>query len=54
MDLYPLDPPDLLRPGPVDRGWTRTLYRGPRSIAEILADASKAMDAEDEAQERGS
>jgi len=54
VELHPLDLPDLPdlpRPGPVDAGWARS-FRQPRTVAEILAGASAAMDAEDAELER--
>jgi hypothetical protein len=37
----------------VDAGWVRRLRRGPRTLGEILRDASAAMAAQDEAERRG-
>jgi hypothetical protein len=45
VDLYPL--PGSLPPDPVDTGWAQAIHRGPRTVAEVLAAASQAMDAED-------
>jgi hypothetical protein len=53
--LYPLDPLGLAqqRPGPVDAGWARALHRSRlRTVQEILDDASRQMDAQDEAERR--
>lgn len=50
MDLYPIDPLGLYRqprPGPVDDGWARRIRQGPRTVEQILADASRAMDEQD-------
>ena len=50
VDPYPLiDPLGLARPDPAERGWAHAIHRGPRTVAEVLAAASAAMDAEDEA-----
>jgi len=48
VELYPLELPDL--PKAVERGEAARLYRRERTPAEILADASRAMDQEDEAE----
>ncbi len=48
MELHELPLPDL--PQAVERGEAVRLYRGERTPAEILADASRQMDAEDEAE----
>jgi regulator of protease activity HflC (stomatin/prohibitin superfamily) len=48
MELHPVVLPDL--PQVVQRGEVTRLYRGERTLAEILADASRQMDAEDEAE----
>ncbi len=48
MELHELPLPDL--PKAVQRGEMVRLYRGERTPAEILADASRAMDQEDEAE----
>jgi hypothetical protein len=50
MELHPLpvDRPPL-PVSPVGAGWARTI-RQPRTVEEILADASKAMDEQDEAE----
>ena len=48
MDLHPLDPLGLARPDPVDAGWARRLHSEPRTVAEVLATASRDMDAQDE------
>jgi hypothetical protein len=50
VDLYPLDPLRLARPDPVPAGWAQAIHRGPRTVAEVLAAASQAMDAQDEAE----
>ena len=40
------------RAAPVDAGWARRISHGPRTVAEVLADASRMMDAEDAELER--
>lgn len=46
VEQYPLLLPDL--PKTVERGEAVRLYRGERTLAEILADASRQMDEQDE------
>jgi hypothetical protein len=48
MELHPLVPPDLEHL--TRRGEVRRLYRPPRTVEEVLRDASRAMDLEDEAE----
>jgi len=50
MPVYPLELPDL--PRAVARGEARHLYRGERTVAEVLAAAAAEMDAEDAELER--
>lgn len=56
MDLYPLDPLGLSQLPELQRitrqGEMARLYRGERTIGEILRSASKAMDEEDAELER--
>jgi hypothetical protein len=40
----------LPRPDSADSGWAQALYRGPRTLSEVLRDASAAMDEEDRRQ----
>jgi hypothetical protein len=40
----------LPRPHPVDSGWSQVVSRGPRTLSEVLRDASAAMDEEDRRQ----
>jgi hypothetical protein len=47
MDFPLIEHIGLNRPVPVNSGWSRVLYRGPRTLSEVLRDASAAMDAED-------
>jgi hypothetical protein len=47
MDVYPLDPLDLARVRPVS---AYRVHRMPRTVGEVLAGASAAMDAADEAE----
>lgn len=48
MQTYRLPADAALRPDPPDTSW-RKAYRGPRTIGEVLADASAEMDAQDRA-----
>ncbi len=51
MELYEVPrPPELGQA--VAHGQIRHLHRGPKTIAEVLAEASAAMDAQDEAERR--
>lgn len=48
MDLFPL--PGALPPDPVGQGWARIISNEPRTVSEVLDDARRSMDAEDEAE----
>jgi len=48
LRTYPLDPLGLHREA--DRGWVRALAAGPKTIQQVLAGASAAMDEQDRAE----
>jgi hypothetical protein len=48
MELHRLPVDAAMQRDPVDSGWARAIYRGPRTIGQVLAAAAAEMDAEDE------
>jgi hypothetical protein len=48
LPLYRLPVDAEMQRNPVDSGWARGISRGPRTVGEVLAAASAAMDEQDE------